>query len=166
MTMERKRSFAPVVDEQVRVLILGSLPGALSLARNEYYANPQNRFWRLMSDVFDLELLALDYPTRLQVLLVHQIGLWDVVATARRQGSLDSRIRDRIDNDLVNLAASLPNLAAIGFNGATAARIGLKALPDHSAYEIIRLPSSSPAYTLSYREKLIAWQGLRDCMLN
>jgi hypoxanthine-DNA glycosylase len=159
----RKRSFAPVVNVQVRLLILGSLPGEVSLAHSQYYANPQNRFWHLMSDVVGMNLPALDYASRLEALLAKRIGLWDVVAEAHREGSLDSRIRNHANNDLVSLAASLPELAAIAFNGGTAARIGLKALGEHAArYSIIKLPSSSPAYTLPYAEKLQAWRVLTE----
>lgn len=99
---------------------------------------------------------------RLQTLLAHNIGLWDVVAEAKRDGSLDSNIRDHAGNDLVGLIKSLPNLAVIAFNGGTAERIGLKALGQPAAgHHLIRLPSSSPAHTLSYAEKLRVWQELR-----
>jgi hypoxanthine-DNA glycosylase len=161
--MKRKRSFEPVVDGKVRLLILGSLPGELSLAHSQYYANPQNRFWTLMSEVTGEPLGALAYPDRLQALLGHGVGLWDVVAEAVREGSLDSRIRDHAHNDLLGLIDRLPRLEAIAFNGGTAARLGLKALGDRAGrYAIIRLPSSSPAYTLAYRDKLAVWLTLRD----
>jgi hypoxanthine-DNA glycosylase len=160
--MHPKRCFAPVVDRDVRLLILGSLPGEMSLAHSQYYAHPQNRFWRLMSDVAGIDLVSLDYPSRLQALLGKGIGLWDVVAEARRRGSLDSNIRDHAHNDLVALAQSLPRLEAIAFNGGTAARIGAKVLKDHAdRYRLINLPSSSPAYTLPYPEKLDIWKTLR-----
>jgi hypoxanthine-DNA glycosylase len=159
--MTLKRCFPPVVDEQVRLLILGSLPGELSLAHAQYYAHPQNRFWHLMSDVVGTDLRPLGYELRLQTLLHHRIGLWDVVAEARRDGSLDSNIRDHAHNNLVELVEGLPRLAAIAFNGGTAARIGLKVLKNHHArYQMIQLPSSSPAYTLPYAEKLRAWSAL------
>ncbi len=158
----RKRCFDPVVDDNTRLLVLGSLPGELSLARNEYYGNKQNRFWLLMSEVVGRDLVALDYSARLQALLANGVGLWDVVAEAHREGSLDSRIRDHAGNDLLGLIGALPNLAAIAFNGGTAARLGLKALGEHaSRYDIVLLPSSSPAYTLAYAEKLTVWQCLR-----
>jgi hypoxanthine-DNA glycosylase len=158
----RKRCFDPVVDDQTRLLVLGSLPGELSLARNEYYGNKQNRFWMLMSEVIGRDLVALDYAARLQALLANGVGLWDVVAEAHREGSLDSRIRDHAGNDLLGLIGGLPHLAAIAFNGGTAARLGLKALGEHaSRYDIVLLPSSSPAYTLAYAEKLAVWRNLR-----
>jgi hypoxanthine-DNA glycosylase len=161
----RKRSFAPVVAPHVKLLVLGSLPGELSLAQCQYYANPQNRFWRLMSEVTGSDLVGLDYAARLAALLAHGIGLWDVVGEALRDGSLDSRIRARRDNDLVDLAASLPQLRAVAFNGGTAARIGLKSLGDMAQrYRIVQLPSSSPAYTLAYAEKSAAWAVLKQCL--
>ncbi|HEY0063392.1 MAG TPA: DNA-deoxyinosine glycosylase [Telluria sp.] len=158
----RKRCFDPVVDARTRLLVLGSLPGELSLARNEYYGNRQNRFWMLMSAVTGTDLVALDYPARLAALRARHVGLWDVVAQAQREGSLDSAIRDRDDNDLLALIATLPELKAIAFNGGTASRLGLKVLGDHAAHlQIVQLPSSSPAYTLAYASKLAAWLPLR-----
>lgn len=162
--MTRKRSFPPVVDEQVRILILGSLPGNLSLAHSQYYAHPQNRFWKLLSEVIGSDLPALPYPARLQALLANRIGLWDVVAEAQRDGSLDGNIRDHVHNDLLSLVATLPQLTTIAFNGGTAARLGLKALGMQAArYRIVQLPSSSPAYTRPYAEKRTAWLSLQNC---
>jgi len=156
-----KRCFPPVVDANTRVLILGSLPGEVSLAQSQYYANRQNRFWHLLGDILGTNLAGMDYPLRLQKLLAHRVGLWDVVAEARREGSLDSSIRDHAGNDLTGLVDSLPSLAAIAFNGGTAARIGMKALAGHGdRHPVLTLPSSSPAYTLAYAEKLAAWRAL------
>jgi hypoxanthine-DNA glycosylase len=161
--MTLKRSFAPVIDAHVRLLILGSLPGEMSLAQSQYYGNPQNRFWHLMSEVIRTDLRACDYPSRLQTLLQHGVGLWDVVAQAHRTGSLDGNIRNHAHNDLAGLAATLPRLRSIAFNGGTAARIGLQALGAQAGdYRIFKLPSSSPAYTLPYAEKLAAWLTMRD----
>ncbi|WP_454764542.1 DNA-deoxyinosine glycosylase [Cupriavidus campinensis] len=161
--MTTKRCFPPVVDTHTRVLVLGSLPGEVSLAQSQYYAHKQNQFWRLVGDILGEDLVGMEYAARLQMLLAHHIGLWDVVAEARREGSLDSKIRDHAGNDLVGLIASLPKLAVIAFNGGTAERIGSRVLMKHDSGQcrIIRLPSSSPAYTLSYPEKLRAWQALQ-----
>ena len=162
---DRKRCFDPVVDGATRLLVLGSLPGQKSLDSAQYYANPQNRFWQLMSAVTGRELLALAYPARLQALKEAGVGLWDVVAEAHREGSLDSDIRNRADNDLAALVASLPLLETVAFNGGTAAKLGIKALgPLAARYRIVQLPSSSPAYTLAYAEKLRAWEVLRHAL--
>lgn len=158
----RKRCFDPVVDANTRLLVLGSLPGERSLAAQQYYGNRHNRFWSLMSAVLDTELVALDYDSRLASLRAHGVGLWDVVAEAQRPGSLDSNIRAHRANDLWGLLESLPALQAIAFNGGTAAKIGLKILGQHAGrYRIFSLPSSSPAYTLPYGDKLQRWLALR-----
>jgi hypoxanthine-DNA glycosylase len=158
----RKRCFEPVVDERTRLLVLGSLPGEKSLEIQQYYGNRQNKFWALMSEVIGVELVPLDYDARLQALLQHGVGLWDVVAEAHRPGSLDSAIRNRDDNDLHGLLSRHPGIKAIAFNGGTAGRLGLKVLGATAlAYDIVELPSSSPAYTLAYAEKARRWQTLR-----
>lgn len=155
----RKQSFPPVVDARTHTLILGSLPGERSLAHQQYYAHPQNAFWRLMSETCGEDLRALDYEARLPALLLHGFGLWDVVAEARRDGSLDSNILDHRKNDLPGLIATLPALQTIAFNGGTATRIGIKALGSLAGnYRIHSLPSTSPAYTMAYALKLQAWQ--------
>ena len=162
MPEPRKRCFDPVIDVGTRLLILGSLPGEKSLAHSQYYAHPQNKFWMLLGEVLGVELKSLPYVERLATLLAHGVGLWDVVAQAQRTGSLDSNIRARDDNDLVALAASLPQLQTIAFNGGTAAKLGIKVLGEHAQrYRIVNLPSSSPAYTLAYAQKLQAWLSLR-----
>jgi hypoxanthine-DNA glycosylase len=158
----RKRCFAPVVDADTRLLILGSLPGERSLALQEYYGNRQNRFWMLVSAVLGEDLLVLPYQARLARLRHHGVGLWDVVAEARRDGSLDSNIRARADNDLPALLAAHPAIHTIAFNGGTAARLGRKLLGESAArYRVIDLPSSSPAYTVAYADKLGQWMRLR-----
>lgn len=159
-----KRSFAPVVDRHTRVLILGSLPGEISLAQSQYYAHKQNKFWALVGEVIGRDLVGMDYLGRLDALLAHRIGLWDVVAEARRVGSLDSSIREHASNDLVALVDTLPSLVAIAFNGGTAERIGTRALgAKASQYRLVRLPSSSPAHAaVSYKEKLADWRRLQQ----
>ncbi len=153
--MTRHASFAPVVDAATRVLILGSLPGAKSLAAGQYYANPQNAFWQLVGGVINADLAALAYPDRLATLLAAGIGVWDVVASARRSGSLDGAIREVEGNDLAALVATLPALAFVAFNGQKAAAIGARLL-DPATPRVV-LPSSSPAYTLPFATKASAW---------
>ena len=163
--MTPKRGFAPVVNDHVRLLVLGSLPGDASLVQSQYYGHRQNRFWQLMSEVISVDLTSLDYQRRLQSLLENGVGLWDVIAEAQRDGSLDSNIRNQANNDLVGLIAGLPHLATIAFNGGTAARLGLKVLQEHAnRYQIVKLPSSSPAFTRPYAEKLDAWLALKNSL--
>lgn len=159
----RLAGLPPIVDRDIRLLVLGSLPGEASLVAKRYYAHPRNQFWSLMAAVIGEDLPALDYETRLKTLLKHRVGLWDVIAEAHREGSLDSRIRGHVGNDLAALAARLPRLDAIAFNGGTAARLGPQALGTHAGrHATVKLPSSSPAYTLPYAAKLSAWMELRN----
>lgn len=154
----RKRCFPPVVNTDTRVLILGSLPGEASLAAGQYYAHPRNQFWPLLGSLLQLDLPALPYTQRLECLLQHGIGLWDVIAEARRRGSLDTAIRDSQHNDLQQLLASLPKLELVAFNGKTAG----KQAPSVAASGVatLILPSSSPALTLPFASKQAAWQAL------
>ena len=162
MSVARKSSFAPVVAPNTRVLILGSLPGEASLAAGRYYAHPQNQFWRLAGSVIGHDLAALDYAARLAALLAARIGLWDTVATAERRGSLDAALRAVEGAALAELVATLPALRAIGFNGATAARLGRKALGG-TPLALIDLPSSSPAYAaMPFAAKAEIWGRLRE----
>ncbi|MNJ27947.1 Uracil DNA glycosylase superfamily protein [compost metagenome] len=153
----RRRAFAPVVDDRVRILILGSLPGDASVKAAQYYAHPQNGFWRLTGAVIGQELAPLPYEMRLQRLLAAGIGLWDVIASAQRRGSLDAAIRNPEGADLAALIERLPRLHAVAFNGATAARLGRRALGERSAPALIDLPSSSPAHARPLEEKLARW---------
>ena len=159
--MTIKRSFAPVVDARTRLLICGSLPGDKSLAAGRYYANPQNQFWQLLSPVAGADLRTLDYEARLAALLEARIGLWDVVASATRPGSTDAAIRDHAINDLRALAASLPALRAIAFNGGTAMKIGMRQMHETGErYALVPLPSSSPLHTIGLGAKQPAWAAL------
>jgi hypoxanthine-DNA glycosylase len=158
-----KRSFEPIVDQYTRLLICGSLPGDRSLAAQRYYANPQNQFWRLLSPVAGRDLHALDYDERLATLKAAGIGLWDVVAQAQRPGSTDAAIRDHQANDLAALAATLPELGAIAFNGGTAHRLGVRQLGLLAdRLTIVALPSSSPLHTIGLAAKQPAWAALRE----
>jgi TDG/mug DNA glycosylase family protein len=155
-----KRSFAPVADPATRVLILGSLPGEVSLARQRYYAHPRNQFWRLIGAVAGLDLEPLAYEARLAALLGRGIGLWDTVGAATRRGSLDGAIRAIERNPLAALVQSLPELRAVGFNGGKSAALGLPQLAGRGDLALIPLPSSSPAYTLPFDAKLARWREL------
>ncbi|HEV2568734.1 DNA-deoxyinosine glycosylase [Sphingomonas sp.] len=160
----RHASFPAVVDAHTHTLLLGSLPGAASLAARRYYAHPRNQFWRLMGDVSGLPLPELSYQERLQALLSRGVGLWDVVADAERQGSLDAAIKNPAANDLQSLVLSLPSLRLIAFNGGTAGRIGTSALGRlANRYRFLVLPSSSPAHAIPYERKLERWRQLVDC---
>ena len=160
MTSALKHCFPPVVDVRTRLLLLGSLPGEESLSQSRYYAHPQNQFWRLIGGVIGRDLVPLDYERRLEALLDAGVGLWDTVGEATRRGSLDGNIRDTQPNDLAELAATLPELRAVGFNGGKSAALGMKQLEGDTRLALVRLPSSSPAYTLAFEAKAAEWMKL------
>ena len=156
--MPRDVSFPPVWSPATRLLILGSLPGQASLQAGQYYAHPQNQFWRLLGAVLGLNLMALSYPDRLASLQAARVGLWDVVASAQRRGSLDADLRNVSYHPLSEYLAGLPQLRAIAFNGQAAGRIRPRLAGQACA--LLQLPSSSPAFTLAYANKLALWQEL------
>lgn len=159
-----KRGLPPIVDVDTRLLILGSLPGDKSLEVSQYYAHPRNQFWDLVGSVIGVPLGTLDYPSRLAALKSRHIGLWDVVASACRKGSLDAAMRNIEANRLGDFIATLPNLAAIAFNGKTAFAEGMRALPPLGDVALIALPSSSPAHAVDIAVKRLAWMTLRDVL--
>lgn len=165
MNSERKHGLPPIVREDARLLILGSLPGERSLAAERYYAHPQNGFWRLLGVVLGEELAELPYERRLERIVERRVALWDVVASARREGSLDARLTDVAARDLPGFTAKLPDLRGIGFNGATAAKLGRRALGS-TPLVLIDLPSSSPALTMAFAAKAQRWAALRDLLVD
>jgi TDG/mug DNA glycosylase family protein len=156
-----KSSFPAVADINTRVLILGSLPGEISLSRAQYYAHPRNQFWRLMQAVIGTDLAGLPYPARLAALADAGVGLWDVIGSAERRGSLDADIRNHRANALAEFAASLPALRAVAFNGGKASDIGGRLLDAAPGFDQVTLPSSSPAHTLAFERKAAEWLRLR-----
>ena len=158
-----KRSFPPVVDGNTRVIVLGSLPGEQSLAAGRYYANPRNQFWTLIGSVIGKDLAPIAYDERLETLLRAGVGLWDTIASAQREGSLDAAIRNHSPNALPELATRLPKLRGFAFNGGKSASLGRAALGD-TLLRLIQLPSSSPAYTMPLADKKTAWMKLRELL--
>lgn len=148
---------APLVASNIRVLILGSFPSVRSLAMQQYYAHPQNQFWRILGMLWRQDLMALPYAERCTQALAHGLGIWDVYASCQRQGSLDSAITNATVNDFAALARQCPHLQAIAHNGGESWRhhkhTAALGLPVH------KLPSTSPTNaSWSLERKLAAWQ--------
>jgi hypoxanthine-DNA glycosylase len=160
MDVTVKHGLPPVARSDARLFILGSLPGDASLAAKRYYAHPRNGFWRLVGDVVREDLHSLAYEERLERLAANRIGLWDVVARASRRGSLDQAIRDAGHNPLADYFAAFPDLEAVAFNGAAAAKAGHLLLGGVTRLTLIDLPSTSPANTRPFAEKARAWAEL------
>ena len=149
---------APVVDADTRLIVLGSFPGAASLAAQQYYGHPRNHFWPILGALWELDMKHAPYAERLAAARAHGLGLWDVYTSCRREGSLDSAIIDAVPNDLASLTQRAPRLAAIAHNGGESARAmrvtGALGLP------VLKLPSTSPANaSWSFERKLAAWRA-------
>lgn len=156
---------APVYAVSARILVLGSMPGARSLADEAYYAHPRNAFWPIMSELFGFSR-ELPYALRLERLRENRIALWDVIGQCRRRGSLDQKVEPGsiVANDFQPLFAACPALSLVAFNGRLAEqsfqRYVLPDLPESLArIETVRLPSTSPAHAaLSFQQKCAAWR--------
>ena len=152
---------SPSVDQRSEILVLGSMPGAASLAAQEYYAHPSNRFWPLMARLLDEPEVPADYPKRLDMLLRHHIALWDAIDTCDRVGSLDSDIRNAKANDFTAFLKKWPSIRTIGLNGGKAYATFAKSnqpLLSRPDLRILKLPSTSPANARWRMENLFeAW---------
>jgi hypoxanthine-DNA glycosylase len=158
-----KAGLPPIARSDARLFVLGSLPGDASLAARRYYAHATNQFWRLLGLAIGEDLAGLDYDERLNRLAERRVGLWDVIASASRRGSLDQAIRDAQHNRIEHLLHDFPNLRAIAFNGAAAAAAGRKLIGEPPpTVTLIDLPSSSAANTRPFAEKAARWSVLRD----
>jgi len=151
------RGFAPVIDRRVETLILGSFPSAASLAAGQYYAHPRNQFWSILGAILGEPLPDLAYPERLQRLLAHRVGLWDVLGACAREGSLDAAIRAPQANDFAPLLRRAPHLVRVLFNGQTAGRYAPRFAA--AGLAVVVLPSTSPAHAgRSAAQKLALWR--------
>jgi hypoxanthine-DNA glycosylase len=157
----RLHGLPPVLGPGARLLVLGSFPGVASLRAGQYYGHPRNHFWPILSALWQVDLVGLPYAQRLAEMQRRGLGLWDVYASCRRSGSLDSAIADAEWNDFATLRASAPALQAVAHNGGESARARrhLQAL----GLEVHRLPSTSPANaSWSFERKLAAWRQVFD----
>lgn len=163
MAVVSSRGFAPVAGPAIHILVLGSLPGTRSLQEQQYYAHPQNAFWPIMEEVFDIRG---SYQDRCAQLVAHRVGLWDVLASAARPGSLDANISlsTARANDIVAFAKQHAEICRIVFNGKKAEQLFCRHIDTdelNSSIELRGLPSTSPAYAaLSFPDKLAAWREL------
>ena len=157
-----KSGLTPIVNLNARILILGTLPGDKSIRQQQYYAHPQNQFWRILTDVYG-EPFHETYAERVALIARHDLAVWDVLRSADRAGSLDSKIQNAVPNEFGAFFARLNRLEAIAFNGQKASALFNRyiANSDHGprcAFRTAVLPSTSPAYTLSFVDKVAQWR--------
>ncbi|MBQ6373490.1 MAG: DNA-deoxyinosine glycosylase [Clostridia bacterium] len=154
----RIQAFAPVAGEDARVLILGSMPSVASLQQGFYYGHPRNAFWRILSDVYGVSVPA-TIDDKKAMLIEHRIALWDVLESCEREGSLDSAIRSPRLNDFNALFKRCRSIERVLLNGGTAWRLfEANGLAASCGRRCMRMPSTSPAYTIQYERKLALWR--------
>ena len=155
--MTRLLGLAPVIAPHTRLLVLGSFPSVASLQSQQYYGHPRNHFWPILSALWGVDLTALPYDARIDFVRAKGLGIWDVYASCRREGSLDSAIEDAQPNDLAGLRQRAPALQAIAHNGGESARS--MRITRTLGLPVWRLPSTSPANaSWRFERKLAAWR--------
>lgn len=159
--MNRISSFPPVISKDSNILILGSVPGIKSLEMQEYYAHPQNKFWRILFELFN-EDYTTDYAEKIDLLKKNKIAVWDVIDSCERKGSLDNEIKNENHHNILQLLDDFPSIKVIFCNGQKSFKTLGKILPNDPKIPVFVLPSTSPAYTISYQQKLKDWSALKS----
>lgn len=157
---KRISSFPPIISEGSKILILGSVPGVKSLEMQQYYAHPQNQFWKIIFKLFEEDFTA-DYQKRTEIIRKNNIALWDVIDSCEREGSLDTKIRNEEHNDILKILRHHPNIKAVFCNGQKSFKNLKKILGKESEIPIFVLPSTSPLHTISFDKKLAEWEILK-----
>lgn len=157
----RISSFQPLINEQSEILILGSIPGVKSLEMQQYYAHPQNKFWKIILELLNEEFTE-DYSKRIETLQKHHIALWDVIDSCERKGSLDSEIKNEQANQIAELLEEYPNVKAIFCNGGKSYKNLQKLLGKNYRLPIFLMPSTSPLHTISFERKFEEWKRVLE----
>lgn len=166
-TKNECKSFAPSIDNNSHILILGSMPGVKSLEEQQYYAHPQNRFWKVMGAICnEPKLHEFDYDLKLKTLLKNNIALWDTIKSCKREGSLDSDIQNETPNDIRKLLKKYPYIKTICLNGNKSYSAFKKYFPDLlEKYNCYKMPSTSPANARYSLDKLITdWNNFSSLL--
>lgn len=160
MTGRLLEGFPPIADDGAQILILGNMPSVMSLAARQYYGNPRNAFWRITGDIFGFDAEA-DYAERTAAIRDGGVAVWDVLRLCRRQGSLDSAIEpdSMVANDFAAFFDAHPAIDRVFFNGAAAEKNFGRLAGIDRPLRYRRLPSTSPAQTMRYADKLAAWRA-------
>lgn len=152
-------SFSPLLHENTKILILGTIPGNASLEKLEYYGHPRNNFWRIIFTFFKEEGIPTLFEDKITFLLSKNIGLWDVLQKCERKGSLDVNIKNQIVNDFETLFIRYKNIDTLIFNGKESYRFFYKKYGQIKGITYQVMPSTSPANTMSFENKLHLWSA-------
>lgn len=159
-------SFDPIVNDNSRALILGSIPGKESLRKLQYYGHDRNYFWRVIYALMG-EAYQQDYNERKRFLLTNGIALWDVVKSCEREGSLDANIKNPIANDFPTFFKCHPNIKHVFFNGRMAYNIFKKQVGFmFEGVMFTYLGSTSPAHAVKFEERIDDWHKILDIKQN
>lgn len=155
-----KKALPPLVDNSSQILIMGTMPGDQSIAKQEYYGNRGNHFWKIIFSVFEEEFSTL-YEDRKALLQRNRIALWNVLASCIREGSSDSKIKEETVNDFVHFHKQYPNIKYVFFESKAAAKIYQKYVTAIPELEYYTLPSTSGLNAgISLNEKMEMWKIL------
>ncbi len=159
MTGPLLEGLPPIVGDQAQLLILGNMPSVMSLAARQYYANPRNGFWRITGEIFGFDGSG-GYQDRVASLCASGVAVWDVLRHCRREGSLDSAVEpdSMVANDFESFFDANPGIDRVYFNGAAAEKNFGRLAGIDRPLRYRRLPSTSPAQTMRYEDKLAAWR--------
>ena len=156
----RISSFSPIIDNASKILILGSIPGVKSLEKQQYYAHPRNHFWKILFTLLNKTAVSEIYEERIQLLITNKIGIWDVLENCERKGSLDIHIKNQQPNDFEKLLKQYPAIKTIVFNGKESHRYFIKSFGQIKGITYCVMPSTSPANTISFENKLKSWSAV------
>ncbi len=156
----RISSFPPIISNDAKILILGSVPGVKSLEMQEYYAHPQNKFWKIIFELFN-ENFSEDYLEKIKILKKNKIAVWDVIDSCERVGSLDTTIKNEESNDILQLLKKYQNIKTIFCNGGKSYKNLQKIVGKNFEIPIYLLPSTSPLHTISFEKKLESWKIIK-----
>ena len=155
-------SFPPFVNATTEILILGTMPGIASLEKQEYYAHPRNNFWKIIYTLLNSLPIAENFEEKISLLQNHKIGLWDVLENCERKGSLDIHIKNHKENNFEMLLEEFSGITKIVFNGKESHKYFFKKFGQIKGITYYVMPSTSPANTMSFENKLKIWSAMLD----
>ncbi|MBG6111305.1 hypoxanthine-DNA glycosylase [Flavobacterium sp. CG_9.10] len=155
-------SFPAFVNSSTEILILGTMPGVASLTKQEYYAHPRNHFWKIIYTILSNSTISPIFEEKIELLQTNKIGIWDVLENCERKGSLDIHIKNQKENDFDALLKEFPSIKKIVFNGKESHRFFLKKFGQIEGITYYVMPSTSPANTMSFENKLKIWSAFLD----
>lgn len=159
-----KYALPPIVHDDSKILILGTMPGDQSIALQQYYGNKGNQFWKILFAIFD-EVFTSDYVVRQALLRRHKIALWNTLASCEREGSSDSKIRNITVNDFRSFFDIYPNITHVFFESIAASKFYAKYAHESADITYMTLPSTSGLNSyMSYERKLAQWQSIKDVL--